>query len=153
MAGTRNYQSIGEVLVSVKTEFPDITISKIRFLEAEGLIEPERTPSGYRKFYSDDVERLTQPLLCGPEPSGGPLQRAGQVVVAELHGAIRDLLNLVPLMLRAGELRGYTFVIQVQFDHLLAHPAQRRRVRPRRQARRTAARRDRLHGFGSAGSG
>ncbi len=58
MAGTRNYQSIGEVLVAVKTEFPDITISKIRFLEAEGLIEPERTPSGYRKFYPDDVERL-----------------------------------------------------------------------------------------------
>jgi DNA-binding transcriptional MerR regulator len=58
MAGTRNYQSIGEVLVSVKTEFPDITISKIRFLEAEGLIEPERTPSGYRKFYAPDVERL-----------------------------------------------------------------------------------------------
>src|SRR5712691_4044983 len=58
MAGTRNYQSIGEVLVSVKTEFPDITISKIRFLEAEGLIEPERTPSGYRKFYEQDVERL-----------------------------------------------------------------------------------------------
>ena len=42
----------------VKTEFPDITISKIRFLEAEGLIEPERTPSGYRKFYVEDVERL-----------------------------------------------------------------------------------------------
>jgi DNA-binding transcriptional MerR regulator len=58
MAGTRNYQSIGEVLVAVKTEFPDITISKIRFLEAEGLIDPERTPSGYRKFYVDDVERL-----------------------------------------------------------------------------------------------
>jgi DNA-binding transcriptional MerR regulator len=58
MAGTRSYQSIGEVLVSVKTEFPDITISKIRFLEAEGLIEPERTPSGYRKFYAPDVERL-----------------------------------------------------------------------------------------------
>jgi len=55
---TRNYQSIGEVLVSVKTEFPDITISKIRFLESEGLIEPERTPSGYRKFYEKDVERL-----------------------------------------------------------------------------------------------
>jgi DNA-binding transcriptional MerR regulator len=55
---TRNYQSIGEVLVSVKTEFPDITISKIRFLESEGLISPERTPSGYRKFYEKDVERL-----------------------------------------------------------------------------------------------
>lgn len=58
MAGTRNYQSIGEVLVTVKTEFPDITISKIRFLESEGLIDPERTPSGYRKFYAPDVERL-----------------------------------------------------------------------------------------------
>ena len=58
MSGTRNYRSIGEVLVSVKTEFPDITISKIRFLEAEGLIEPERTPSGYRKFYADDVDKL-----------------------------------------------------------------------------------------------
>jgi DNA-binding transcriptional MerR regulator len=55
---TRNYQSIGEVLVSVKTEFPDITISKIRFLESEDLIEPERTPSGYRKFYEKDVDRL-----------------------------------------------------------------------------------------------
>ena len=55
---TRNYQSIGEVLVNVKTEFPDITISKIRFLEAEGLIQPERTPSGYRKFYEQDVETL-----------------------------------------------------------------------------------------------
>ena len=54
----RNYQSIGEVLVSVKTEFPDITISKIRFLESEGLIEPERTPSGYRKFYEGDIDRL-----------------------------------------------------------------------------------------------
>src|SRR6266566_5246051 len=58
MTGTRNYQSIGEVLVAVKTEFPDITISKIRFLESEGLITPERTPSGYRKFYVDDVDRL-----------------------------------------------------------------------------------------------
>jgi DNA-binding transcriptional MerR regulator len=54
----RDYQSIGEVLVSLKTEFPDITISKIRFLEAEGLIAPERTPSGYRKFYVDDVDKL-----------------------------------------------------------------------------------------------
>src|SRR3954463_15109321 len=55
---TRNYQSMGEVLGAVKTEFPDITISKIRFLESEGLIDPERTPSGYRKFYDKDVDRL-----------------------------------------------------------------------------------------------
>src|SRR5438128_11760540 len=54
----RNYMSIGEILVTLKTEFPDITISKIRFLENEGLIDPERTRSGYRKFYDTDVARL-----------------------------------------------------------------------------------------------
>jgi DNA-binding transcriptional MerR regulator len=39
-------------------EFPDVTISKIRFLESQGLIDPERTPSGYRKFTEEEVERL-----------------------------------------------------------------------------------------------
>jgi DNA-binding transcriptional MerR regulator len=62
IVATRDYMSIGEVLVTVKTEFPDITISKIRFLEGEGLINPERTPSGYRKFREDDVERLRRIL-------------------------------------------------------------------------------------------
>ncbi|MCA1727062.1 MAG: MerR family transcriptional regulator, partial [Actinobacteria bacterium] len=59
---TRSYLSIGEVLVALKAEFPDITISKIRFLEGEGLIDPERTPSGYRKFYDKDVSRLRRIL-------------------------------------------------------------------------------------------
>ena len=54
----RAYLSIGEVLSLLKDEFPDITISKIRFLESQGLLDPERTPSGYRKFYDSDVERL-----------------------------------------------------------------------------------------------
>ena len=54
----RAYLSIGEVLSLLKEEFPDITISKIRFLESQGLLDPERTPSGYRKFYEGDVERL-----------------------------------------------------------------------------------------------
>jgi DNA-binding transcriptional MerR regulator len=54
----RSYLSIGEVLALLKSEFPDVTISKIRFLESQGLIAPERTPSGYRKFYEPDVERL-----------------------------------------------------------------------------------------------
>ena len=58
----RSYLSIGEVLVSLKTEYPDITISKIRFLEGEGLIQPERTASGYRKFYQGDVDRLRKIL-------------------------------------------------------------------------------------------
>lgn len=52
------YLSIGEVLALLLEEFPDVTISKIRFLESQGLIDPERTPSGYRKFYDLDVERL-----------------------------------------------------------------------------------------------
>ena len=54
----RDYLSIREVLDLLVAEFPEITISKIRFLESRGLIHPERTPSGYRKFYEGDVERL-----------------------------------------------------------------------------------------------
>ena len=50
--------SIGDVLDQLRAEFDDITISKIRFLESQGLIDPERTPSGYRKFSPADVERL-----------------------------------------------------------------------------------------------
>jgi DNA-binding transcriptional MerR regulator len=50
--------SIGEVLAELRDEFPDITISKIRFLESQGLVNPERTPSGYRKFYDADLVRL-----------------------------------------------------------------------------------------------
>jgi DNA-binding transcriptional MerR regulator len=54
----RSYRSIREVLDLLTPEFPDVTISKIRFLESRGLIEPERTPSGYRKFFPADVDRL-----------------------------------------------------------------------------------------------
>src|SRR5215468_1496958 len=50
--------SIGDVLDQLRPEFDDITISKIRFLESQGLIDPERTASGYRKFSPSDVERL-----------------------------------------------------------------------------------------------
>lgn len=50
--------TIGDVLAHLKVEFPDLTISKIRFLEDQGLVQPERTPSGYRKFANGDVTRL-----------------------------------------------------------------------------------------------
>lgn len=60
----RAYLSIGEVLNRLRGDFADITISKIRFLESEGLIEPARTPSGYRKFTSSDLERLRYVLLA-----------------------------------------------------------------------------------------
>jgi len=57
-ATDRGHLSIGEVLGLLLDEFPDVTISKIRFLESQGLIEPERTASGYRKFSDAEVERL-----------------------------------------------------------------------------------------------
>lgn len=51
-------RSIGQVLAILKPEFEDISISKIRFLESEGLISPERAPSGYRRYAESDIERL-----------------------------------------------------------------------------------------------
>ncbi|WP_273367118.1 MerR family transcriptional regulator [Corynebacterium massiliense] len=50
--------SIGVVLEQLRQQFPDVTVSKIRFLESEGLVSPQRTASGYRRFTEDDVDRL-----------------------------------------------------------------------------------------------
>jgi DNA-binding transcriptional MerR regulator len=58
MAAQSTVRSIGQVLASLKSEFPDISISKIRFLESAGLLAPERAPSGYRRYRDADVERL-----------------------------------------------------------------------------------------------
>lgn len=55
---SRGTLSIGEVLSQLRIDFPDVTISKIRFLEDQGLVQPDRTPSGYRKFSGSDVARL-----------------------------------------------------------------------------------------------
>jgi DNA-binding transcriptional MerR regulator len=55
---TGGHLGIGEVLAQLRPEFPDISPSKIRFLEAEGLIEPARSRSGYRRFSTADIERL-----------------------------------------------------------------------------------------------
>ena len=49
---------IGKVIDELRSEFPELSITKIRYLESEGLLVPERTPSGYRKFSYRDVERL-----------------------------------------------------------------------------------------------
>ncbi len=56
----RSYLGIGEVLALLSAEFPDVKLShsKIRFLESEGLIEPARSPSGFRRFSPSDIERL-----------------------------------------------------------------------------------------------
>ncbi|MGH3509417.1 MAG: transcriptional regulator FtsR, partial [Nocardioidaceae bacterium] len=66
-AASRARLSIGEVLEELSVDFPGLQISKIRFLEAEGLVEPERTPSGYRKFRRTDVERLRYVLTAQRE--------------------------------------------------------------------------------------
>jgi DNA-binding transcriptional MerR regulator len=55
---SQDHVSIGDVLSQLRDEFPDVTISKIRFLESQGLLVPERTASGYRKFYAADIDRL-----------------------------------------------------------------------------------------------
>ena len=50
--------NIGDVITRLATEFHDVTVSKIRYLESSGLLEPERSPAGYRLFSADDVVRL-----------------------------------------------------------------------------------------------
>lgn len=59
--------SIGEVLEQLRPDFPGLHISKIRYLESEGLVSPERTPAGYRKFSAHDVERLRYVLTAQRE--------------------------------------------------------------------------------------
>jgi DNA-binding transcriptional MerR regulator len=87
----RAYFGIGEVIAQLRAEFPDISVSKIRFLEAEGLIQPVRSPAGYRKFGPADVDRLRYILtaqrdrylplrvikdqLDADRPAAGPLTR------------------------------------------------------------------------------
>jgi len=58
MTERNSTQSIGEVINHLRREFPELTVSKIRFLEGQGLVEPERSPSGYRMFSRDDVNRI-----------------------------------------------------------------------------------------------
>jgi DNA-binding transcriptional MerR regulator len=85
-APSRAFMSIGEVLATLRTDFPDVTISKIRFLESEGLIEPERTASGYRKFSRDDVARLRY-VLSAQRDNYLPLR----VITAHLEAIDRGL--------------------------------------------------------------
>ncbi|HEX5968716.1 MAG TPA: MerR family transcriptional regulator [Intrasporangium sp.] len=62
--GARGGLTIGQVLEQLHDEFPDVTTSKVRFLEAQGLVTPERTPAGYRLFSSEDLERLRYVLTA-----------------------------------------------------------------------------------------
>lgn len=63
----RDYLTIGEIVQRLNGSHPDLTISKVRFLEDEGLITPERTPGGYRKFSTSDVQRIEMILKLQKE--------------------------------------------------------------------------------------
>jgi DNA-binding transcriptional MerR regulator len=86
-AAGRPSLSIGDVLAHLRDDFPDLTISKIRFLETEGLIQPERTPSGYRKFSSADVARLRY-VLAQQRDHYLPLRVIKEQLEAMDHGLV-----------------------------------------------------------------
>ena len=123
-AADTGLMSIGTVLNTLRDEFPEVTISKIRFLESEGLIEPQRTPSGYRKFSPADVERLGHVLRmqrdhylplkvirehleamergeAAPLPTVGR-QRDGEVVLEPVEGPTAARIGRAELLAVAG---------------------------------------------------
>jgi DNA-binding transcriptional MerR regulator len=115
----RAYFGIGEMIAQLRAEFPDISVSKIRFLEAEGLIQPARSPSGYRKFGPGDVERLRYILTAQRDrylplrvikdqleadqaQSGSPLTRSQLLDAAGIDERSLAELEEFGLVLRSG---------------------------------------------------
>ena len=114
----RAYFGIGEVIAQLRGEFPDISVSKIRFLESEGLIQPARSPSGYRKFGAADVDRLRYILtaqrdrylplrvikdqLDSDQPAAGPLSRRELLDETGIGEAELAELEEFGLVLRSG---------------------------------------------------
>ncbi|WP_290221699.1 transcriptional regulator FtsR [Corynebacterium confusum] len=84
--------SIGVVLGKLNQEFPEVTVSKIRFLEAEGLITPQRTASGYRRFTNDDVERLRY-ILTTQRDNYTPLKVIRQQLEAMDSGEVTAIVS------------------------------------------------------------
>ena len=82
--------SIGAVLDLLRPEFPDVTISKIRFLEAEGLVTPQRTPSGYRRFTAYDCARLRF-VLTAQRDQYLPLKVIKEQLDAQPDGELPEL--------------------------------------------------------------
>jgi DNA-binding transcriptional MerR regulator len=114
----RAYLGIGEVIAQLRAEFPDVSVSKIRFLESAGLIRPARTPSGYRKFGAADVDRLRYILtvqrdqylplrvikdqLDSDRPAPGPLTRRELLEEAGIDEATLADLEEFGLVRRSG---------------------------------------------------
>ena len=125
LSRSRDYLSIGEVLETLQAEYPDVSISKIRFLEAEGLIAPKRTPSGYRMFFEDDLGRLRYILSLqrdhflplkvirerlatygsnGGEATVTPLQPPPPPAASESDGAPAEVIDMTGVSLNRQEL-------------------------------------------------
>lgn len=93
--------SVGRVVAGLREEFPELTVSKVRFLEAEGIVRPSRTPSGYRQFSDADVERLTFALRAQRDRFW-PLRVVREALDALDRGLTVDEVTGVP---RAAPLR------------------------------------------------
>ncbi len=96
MVAKSTLRSIGQVLSGLKGDFPDVSISKIRFLESEGLLAPQRAPSGYRRYSQTDVDRLRY-ILTAQRDQYLPLR-----VIREQLARI-DAGESVPGAARAGD--------------------------------------------------
>jgi len=141
LAAEEKKYGIGEVQDLLKGEFPDITISKIRFLEKEGLISPERTPSGYRKYSRTNIKQLSyilrlqreeylplsvikrkiQDLKSGKVVAGDLTVMSGQGPEAALSDGVSVSLDLAPAKLGLSpetikELTDYS-IVQVREGH------------------------------------
>lgn len=92
--GSRGWITIGEVLSLVIRDFPDMSISKIRFLETEGLISPQRAKSGYRRFTDDDVDQLRL-VLIAQRDRYLPLRVIKEHLAA---GNLRDVVHPQPVV-------------------------------------------------------
>jgi DNA-binding transcriptional MerR regulator len=123
----RAYLAISEVLAQLRTDFPDVSVSKIRFLETEGLLTPARSPSGYRRFTATDVERLrfiltaqrdqylplrvikerlTEPPAAAADGAERPLSRRELVEAAGISDALVTELETFGLISRVGRQYG-----------------------------------------------
>lgn len=100
----RDSLTIGKVIEALRPEYPDITVSKVRFLENEGLVTPARTPSGYRRFSPEDVERLRY-VLAAQRDRYLPLKVIREEL-EKLDAAMADGSTVALLSPRPGEIPG-----------------------------------------------
>lgn len=120
----RAHLGIGEVLVELRAEFPDVSLSKIRFLESEGLITPARSPSGYRRFGPADLDKLRF-ILTAQRDQYLPLRvikerlEQREVPAAGVGARVSEMLSRREFMDAAG-------IDDAQLDELEAHGLVRR---------------------------